>query len=306
MKTIIYLLSVWAISIASVSALSVTLKENHEVQTEFLRLSDFFNDLPHERDQEILEAPAYGEVKHYPHAWVRRLAQNFGLYWNPTHYKGITLTRQQFASKYFDVQKAIKEYVGQNYVDKVSENTEVILDMGASNQKLSIGAADPKLINFSWVDNQRFVVTFDVSGRETKIRGSLSAAIYIPVLNKSLQPGNIIQKEDIEYSAFPQHKVTAHIIQNEQDLIGKTVRRSMLQPGSVLNTQDIINPIVIKRGDLVTMRVESPGIVITARGKAQGSAAVGQVVQVLNLESKRLIEGVVKDSQIVIIPVATR
>jgi len=305
MKIIIYLFCCVVLGITSLSALSVTLKENHDVQAEFLMLSDFFNELPQERDQEILEAPACGEVKHYPHAWVRRLAQNFGLYWNPTHYKGITLARQKITSKRFHVQSAIKEYLTQNYADKFSENTEVIIDMMGVNQKIS-GETNPKLINFSWIDNQRFVVTFDAAEGETKIRGRLSMAVYVPVLNKAIRPGDIIQKEDIEYSAFPQDRVTAQVIQNEQDLIGKTVRRSMIQSGNVLNVQDIVNPVIVKRGDLVTMRVESPGIVITARGKAQGNAAAGQVVQVLNLESKRLIEGVVKDSQIVIVPVATR
>lgn len=306
MKVITYLLLTLFFYMGSVSALAVTLKESHEVQKEFLMLSDFFDDIPQDRDQEILEAPAQGNAKHYPHAWVRRLAQNFGLYWTPKHYKGITLTRNQYVAKSFDVQKLIKNYVSQNYASKIYENSDLVLDTSPSNQKLYVGTTEPKLINFSWLDNERFVATLDAGGQETNVKGRITKVIYVPVLKRALQPGNVIEKEDIEYKAFPQHKITAHIIQSEQDLIGRTVRRNMPQIGNMINTQDIINPILIKRGDLVTMRVENAGVLITARGKAQGNAAAGQVVQVMNLESKRLIEGVVKDSQIVVIPTVTR
>jgi flagella basal body P-ring formation protein FlgA len=77
-----------------------------------------------------------------------------------------------------------------------------------------------------------------------------------------------------------------------------------VKSGDALSVHDVTSPIIIKRGDLVTMKVETPTVVISTRGKAQGNAAVGQSVQVMNLESKRLIEGVVKDSQTIIIPVA--
>jgi flagella basal body P-ring formation protein FlgA len=50
--------------------------------------------------------------------------------------------------------------------------------------------------------------------------------------------------------------------------------------------------------------VETPTVVISTRGKAQNSAALGQSVQVMNLESKRIVEGIVKDSQTVIIHLA--
>jgi flagella basal body P-ring formation protein FlgA len=291
------------ISLISAHAAKIELKDSHEVYKEFLMLSDFFAGVDPEKDQDILEAPNKGESKHYAHEWVRQLAQNFGLSWAPKHYNGITLARQDGFLTKVNAQDIVREYLVQNHPEKISDGVDVSID--ASSQYLLLkGAAEPKLTNFSWSDDQKFLVTFDIGGQEKKVRGCVSTMVSIPVLNKQLDSGAIIEKEDLEFRDFPSHKVTKSMIQDEKELVGKTLRRRSVKAGDMLSAHDVISPIIIKRGDLVTMRVETQTVVISARGKAQGSAAVGQSVQIMNLESKRLIEGIVKDSQTVIIPVA--
>ncbi|MDP3935613.1 MAG: flagellar basal body P-ring formation chaperone FlgA, partial [Alphaproteobacteria bacterium] len=242
--------------------------------------------------------------KHYAHDWVRQLAHNFGLSWAPTHYKGITISRQDSFSAKVNAQDIVREYLVQNHPEKISEGIDVSID-AASQYFLLKGSAEPKLTNFSWVDDQKFLVTFDIGGHEKKIRGFLSTMVSIPVLNKQLDSGEIIEKEDLEFKDFPSHKVTKYMIQDDKELVGKTLRRKSVKAGDMLSVHDVISPIIVKRGDLVTMKVETQTVVVATRGKAQGNAAVGQSVQVMNLESKRLIEGVVKDSQTVIIPVSS-
>lgn len=292
------------VSLISAHAAKVELKNNHEVYREFLMLSDFFAGIDPTKDQDILEAPNKGESKHYAHDWVCQLAENFGLSWDPIHYKGITLSRQDgFATK-VNVQDIVREYLVQNHSEKISDGVEVSMDV-ASQYVLLKGGAEPKLTNFAWVDDQKFQVTFDVGGQEKKAKGSLSVMVSVPVLNKQLEVGSIIEKEDLEFKDFPSSKVTKNMIQDEKELVGKTLRRRSVKVGDMLNAHDVISPVIIKRGDLVTMKVETPTVVISTRGKVQGNAAAGESVQVMNLESKRLIEGIVKDSQTVIIPVVS-
>lgn len=289
------------ISSVSASSKKVELKESHDVYKEFLMLSDFFSGVDLESDQDILEAPAGGESKHYAHEWVCQLAQNFGLSWSPSHYKGITLTRQEGFSRKVNTQELVREYLTEHHPDKMTNDVDVSMDVAAHYLTVKNPTADPKLTNFTWVDDQKFMVTFDVDGQEKKLRGFLSKVLYLPVLNRPIESGHIIQKEDLEHKPFPAHKVTKYMIQNENSLIGKELRKRGANAGDMLNIHDVISPIVIKRGDLITVRVESPTVVISTRGKAQGNAALGQSVQVMNLESKRIIEGTVKDSQTVVI-----
>lgn len=288
-----------------VSAATVTLKENHDVYREFLTLSDFFEGIAPDKDQDILEAPSKGEHKHYAHAWVQQLAQNFGLIWKPDHTKGITISRAEDFTAKVSVQESIQTYIEQNHPEKLTQDMGVSIDGGIQTIAVKQQSTDAPILNFVWTDETKFVVTFDTGGHEKKIRGSLTKMVYVPVLNKQVQAGCTIEKNDIEYKLFPAQKVTSYVIQDEKDLIGKTLRRHTVKVGEVLGVHDVINPVVMKRGDLVTMKVETPTVVISTRGKVQGNASVGQSVQVMNLESKRLVEGVVKDAQTVIIPVGT-
>jgi flagella basal body P-ring formation protein FlgA len=304
MKHVISFLIITLISFVSANATKIELKESHDVYKEFLMLSDFFAGIEPEKDQDILEAPAGGDSKHYGHEWVRQLAKNFGLSWIPVHYKGITLTRQEGFARKVKTQELVREYLSEHHSEKMTEDAEVLVDAVSQYFVLKNGASEPKLINFLWVDDQKFVATYDLSGQEKKIRGQLSKVVYAPVLNKKIEAGYIIQKEDLELKAFSEHKVTKYMVKNEGELIGKSLRKKTAVAGDMLSMHDVITPVLIKRGDLITVRVETPTVVISTRGKAQNSAALGQSVQVMNLESKRIVEGIVKDSQTVIIHLA--
>lgn len=293
------------INLHVVAGLSVSLKDSHDVQREFLSLSDFFEGVPENLDQEILESPAQGQSKHYPHAWVRRLAQNFGFSWDPTHFKGITLGRTDLKTVSVDAAPLIKDYMAQHYADKISDDTNIVFDTASSSTLKITANKEPVLENFSWIDSNRFLATFNLDGTEKKVRGTLSKTVYVPVLNKDVNSGYVVAKEDIEYKGVPEHKVTPHVARHQEDLIGKSLKRR-ISAGNILSQNDMVSPVAIKRGDLVSMRVETPTIVITVRGKAQGNGAIGDTLQVMNMESKKLIDGIVKDSQTVVVPVTSR
>ena len=53
-------------------------------------------------------------------------------------------------------------------------------------------------------------------------------------------------------------------------------------------------PVVVAKGATVTMIVEAPGLQLTAVGRALGNAGVGDVVQVMNAQTRTTVEGVVE------------
>lgn len=305
MKHSILVLLIGMLVTSTVSASTVKLKENHDVHREFLTLSDFFEGISSDKDQDILEAPNKGDHKHYAHAWVQQLAQNFGLIWKPEHTKGITLSRTEDFTTKINVQESIQAYIEQNHPEKLAQDVGILIEGGIQMIAVKQQMVDNPIVNFAWTNDKMFIVTFNTGNQEKKIRGSLTKMVYVPVLNKQRQMGCAIEKSDIEYKLFPAQKVTSYVIQDEKELIGKTLRRHNVKEGEILGVHDVINPVVMKRGDLVTMKVETATVVISTRGKAQSNAAIGQSVQVMNLDSKRLIEGVVKDAQTVLIPVGT-
>ena len=57
---------------------------------------------------------------------------------------------------------------------------------------------------------------------------------------------------------------------------------------------DLQAPVVVAKGATVTMIVEAPGLQLTAVGRALGNAGVGDVVQVMNAQTRTTVEGVVE------------
>ena len=69
--------------------------------------------------------------------------------------------------------------------------------------------------------------------------------------------------------------------------------RAALQPGRPLRVADLMKPELVQRNETVTLVYEVPGITLTVRGKAIEGGAEGDVISVLNEQSKRTVQGVV-------------
>jgi flagellar basal body P-ring formation protein FlgA len=54
-----------------------------------------------------------------------------------------------------------------------------------------------------------------------------------------------------------------------------------------------MRPELVKRDDTVTIVYQTPGIMLTTRGKAVESGAEGDLIGVLNFQTKRTIQGIV-------------
>jgi flagellar basal body P-ring formation protein FlgA len=54
-----------------------------------------------------------------------------------------------------------------------------------------------------------------------------------------------------------------------------------------------MKPDLVLRNEAVTLIYEAPGLMLTIRGKALESGAEGDLVNVLNIQSKRTVQGTV-------------
>ena len=70
--------------------------------------------------------------------------------------------------------------------------------------------------------------------------------------------------------------------------IGLSAKRPM-RAGQVLRASDLMKAEVVQRNDHVTIVYEVPGVVLTVRGKALESGAVGELISVVNVQSNRTV-----------------
>ncbi len=69
--------------------------------------------------------------------------------------------------------------------------------------------------------------------------------------------------------------------------------RHELRPNQPLREADLMKPVVVQRSDTVTIVYEAPGLSLTLRGQAQEAGALGDQINVENVQSKRVVQGVV-------------
>ena len=81
--------------------------------------------------------------------------------------------------------------------------------------------------------------------------------------------------------------------------------RKQLRAGQPLRTADLAKPDLVQRDQTVTLIYQAAGLYLTIRGKALESGTEGDVVSVVNLQSKRTVSGVVIGRGQVSISVAT-
>jgi flagellar basal body P-ring formation protein FlgA len=81
-------------------------------------------------------------------------------------------------------------------------------------------------------------------------------------------------------------------------VVGKILRRPLV-PGSVLSPEMLAAPVLVRRGELVTLLGRSGAMEVRAQAKALADGTEGQAIQVQNTASGRVVGGVVRSAGLV-------
>ncbi|MBI3699973.1 MAG: flagellar basal body P-ring formation protein FlgA [Afipia sp.] len=145
--------------------------------------------------------------------------------------------------------------------------------------------------------NGRFDVTFDIandaSGTPTKLRftGIAIETVEAAILTRSVERNEILKVSDVSMERRPKAEAGNDAALRDR-AIGMQMRKAM-RAGQPLRAADLSKPDRVARDQVVTLIYETPGLYLTGRGKALESGSEGDTVNVLNLQSKRTVQGVV-------------
>jgi flagellar basal body P-ring formation protein FlgA len=170
------------------------------------------------------------------------------------------------------------------------EVTSVSADLPAGTDLKAMRAAfDPR--------SGRFDVVFEVPlgvSRRTLIRytGSVveTADAIVPV--RTISRGEIVRASDLSVERRPRAEITTEVVDSHIEVIGRAARQ-MLRQGQPIRRSDLMKAELVKRDDNITLVYQVPGIMLTTRGKALEAGGDGDVINVLNVQTKRNIQGVV-------------
>ncbi|MBS0208785.1 MAG: flagellar basal body P-ring formation protein FlgA [Planctomycetes bacterium] len=139
-----------------------------------------------------------------------------------------------------------------------------------------------------WLGAQKMTVaprSPNASTFEIEVRVSLPPAVVM--LNKALPRGGVIRSGDVtlERGVKFDSKGAAPFTRLE-DVIGMETTQ-VLAAGQYLDADDVRAPIVIRRGDVVTVYVRSAGLLVRTTGRAREDASQGDLISIESLLNRQ-------------------
>ncbi len=138
-----------------------------------------------------------------------------------------------------------------------------------------------------------------------RLSGRAMATVEVVTVLRPIERGALLKEADLTVERRPRAEIGRDIIAGRDQAAGLAARNA-LQPGRPLRAADLMKPELVQRNETVTLVYEVPGIVLTVRGKAAEGGAEGDVINVLNEQSKRMVQGVVIGPGRVVISTGSR
>jgi flagella basal body P-ring formation protein FlgA len=289
---------------------AVTLKQDVEISRPAVRLGDLFAGVPSGIDRDIAQAPPPCKPALYDEAVLKKLAQTYRLDWQGLGNDRIAVSTACTHISSDTIREAVVARMKTD-VDARKLNYEIAFDRRGLEVDLPVKDGPGfTLENFSFdLTSKQFHA--DLTAQTPRgpfivpVSGRVSIKRTVPVLARRLEGGTLIGTNDLDSIELAEERITADVVTEPSQLIGRELRRDTPE-GNILRARDVMPARLVQRGSLVTMKIETPYILVTAQGKAQQDGAEGETIRVINTQSNRLVEGVVTAPGVVEIALAQK
>ena len=277
------------------------LKRDVTVSNEIVRIGDLIEHAGSQSQVAIFRAPDLGQTGTVPAARVIEAVRAHG--YTDVETRGVrevTVTRASRLISVKDLEARIASVVANQPGIGDAKNLSVTIDRDARSIVLEPTAiADLQATRVYYEPRSgRFDVTFEMTGsaiaRRLPLRytGTAIETVEAAIVARPLGRGEVVKASDIMIERRPKAEIRGDVVKTVDDVTGLATRRA-LRTGEPLRTVDLIKPEIVQRNQAVTIVYEAPGLFLTIRGKATEAGAEGDVINVLNIQSKRTVQGTV-------------
>jgi flagella basal body P-ring formation protein FlgA len=148
-----------------------------------------------------------------------------------------------------------------------------------------------------------FSVNINLKGRPYKtirVWARLEILTHVVVTQRPIGRYRPITRGDVTLKKMDAAHLAGNIITDIKDVLGKRAKRN-IDIHTVLRTDLIEFPPLVKRGDMVLIVARSRGLKVTTLGRVRTRGLRGEKVRVVNLDSKKSIFARVMDANTVIV-----
>ena len=119
------------------------------------------------------------------------------------------------------------------------------------------------------------------------IAALLFMAAEVPVLARDVPRGELLSPADFQ---LEERASATPVLPRPDEILGQETLRA-LRAGTIVQARDVAAPRLVKRGEPVTLRIRSAGLLISTPGRALADGRGGDTVRVLATSTKRTLEG---------------
>jgi flagella basal body P-ring formation protein FlgA len=288
------------------------LRANVTVSDDVVRIGDVIDNAGTAAQIAIYRAPDLGTTGSLPTAQVLNALQAHQVIGVDTRdLKAVSVTRLSRAIDARDIQSQVAHALEHRGGLGDAANLALTFDRDVLDIQLEAsysGAMQPMAVRFE-PRSGRFDVSFEIgsdsNARPARLRftGIAIETVDAAVLTRDVQRNDILKSSDVTTERRPKAEIGGDAA-SRPFAVGMQMRKQ-LRAGQALRVADIGKPDLVQRDDNVTLIYEAAGLYLTIRGKAVESGTEGDTVNVVNLQSKRTVSGVVIGRGQVAISVAT-
>ena len=286
---------------ATVVPAKPTLKADITATRDILTLGDLVTGLPvGVASQPAFRAPVLGETGTIQASRIIEAVQAQGV---ETVVDGghaqVVVTRAARRIGMLDIEAAVRSAIEERYgVD--ARALTLSLDNGApvivTEPELRAALQTQDLVYDA--RSRRLVATLMLPGsaamrlKPVRITGQMVETVDVIVPLRAINRGEIIQAADLGTERRPREGTGSDVVVETSAAIGKSARRP-LASGQVMRTTDLQRQEIVARNEVVTVMYEAPGLMLSMRGRAQEAGAQGDIISVMNIQSKKILQATV-------------
>jgi flagella basal body P-ring formation protein FlgA len=274
-----------------------TLKREAVVSADVVRIGDLIDGAGPAAGIAIFRAPDIGETGSVPAYQVLAAARAYGVERVDTRGNSeVAVTRAGRVVAAKEIEAAIARTLAARGGIANAHDLSITLDREPQPLHLQSTADLRALYTYYNARSGRFDITFeaaDETARRSTQRYSGYAVETLPVAvtQRPLARGEIVRAADVAI----EHRPKAEFREGASaatDPAGLAARHPV-RAGQALRASDLMRPEIVQRNEAVTLVYEAPGLVLTVRGKAMDPGTEGDVINVLNSQSNRTVQGTV-------------
>ncbi len=271
-----------------------------------LTLGHIFEDAGSAADVRVGPSPEPGERTVIRPGHLARFAKQHGLSWTPgPAVNAVVIRRSSTRLAAQDVEATLRQALrdagarGHFDVELRTRNLDVALPLDSAFE------LDVERLSYDQ-ESGRFTASLRVAGedfatKEIALDGTAHSVLEVPVTTRSIAKGEIIDETDVAWVEIRGRDVGRQTATELAQIVGQEAKRR-IRSDTPVRVIDVWAPRLVRKGSLVNIIVETRYMVLQTSGQAAEDGALGDVVRVMNLKSRRTLQGIVSANGEISIP----